>query len=277
MTSKLIPADPSKVMVIRQITPSITICSAPFARFGRLKIGGRGTIVRLQSGALAVFSPVALTPEVRSTVEALGNDVRYLSALDYEHHIFLSDWAAAYPGAKLLGVEGLAEKRAKSSNHKAGTDFAHTWTAQNKTDLKVDPDFDAEFEVEYVHSHANKELVFYHKPDRTLIEADLMFNLPANEQYSRSGEDPRGGVLTRLFIGMQNTVGTALWQKRFLWYVASAGDRDGFARSVKRIDGWRFERIVPCHGDVIETGAKDIYRKVMQWHLQQADAAAAQG
>lgn len=44
MTSKLIPSDPSKVMVIRQVTPSITTCSAPFLRFGRLKVGGRGTI-----------------------------------------------------------------------------------------------------------------------------------------------------------------------------------------------------------------------------------------
>lgn len=44
MASKLIPSDPSKVMVIRQISPNITTCSAPFLRFGRLKIGGRGTI-----------------------------------------------------------------------------------------------------------------------------------------------------------------------------------------------------------------------------------------
>ena len=44
MTSKLIPSDPSKVLVIRQVTPDITTCSSPFYRFGRLKVGGRGTI-----------------------------------------------------------------------------------------------------------------------------------------------------------------------------------------------------------------------------------------
>ena len=43
-SKKLIPSDPSSVMVIRKVTPNITTCSAPFARFGRLKIGGRGTI-----------------------------------------------------------------------------------------------------------------------------------------------------------------------------------------------------------------------------------------
>lgn len=44
MSSKLIPDNPSDVMVIRQITPNVVTLSVPFLRFGRLKIGGRGTI-----------------------------------------------------------------------------------------------------------------------------------------------------------------------------------------------------------------------------------------
>ncbi|KAK3166917.1 hypothetical protein OEA41_010042 [Lepraria neglecta] len=266
MTSKLIPSDPSKVMVIRQVTPNITTCSAPFLRFGRLKVGGRGTIVRLQSGALAVFSPTALTPEVRSTVQKMGNNVGYIAALDFEHHIFISEWAKAFPSAKLLGVDGLPEKREKDPAT-AGNKFQYVWTQKNKNDMKVDPEFDSEFDYEYVGSHANKELVFCHKPDRTLIEADMMFNLPAHEQFSRTGEDPTSGVLTKLFIGLQNTVGAAKWQKRFLWYVASSGDRKGFNQSAAKIASWDFDRIIPCHGDVIETGGKGIFQKVFEWHL----------
>lgn len=266
MTSKLIPSDPSKVMVIRQVTPNITTCSAPFLRFGRLKVGGRGTIVRLQSGALAVFSPTALTPEVRSTVESMGNRVGYIAALDYEHHIFITEWSKAYPSAKLLGVDGLPEKREKDQAT-TGTKFQHVWTQKNKTSMKVDPEFDNEFDYEYVGSHANKELVLCHRPDRTLIEADMMFNLPANEQFSRTGEDPTSGILTKLFIGLQSTVGTAQWQKRFLWYAASAGDRQGFNESARKIASWDFDKIVPCHGDVIENGGKGIFKKVFDWHL----------
>lgn len=222
--------------------------------------------VRLQSGAIAVFSPTALTPEVKSTVSKLGNDVKYISALDFEHHIFISDWAKEYPSAKILGVEGLPEKREKSGVA-AGTKFAHVWTMKNKNDMKVDPDFDAEFDYEYVGSHANKELVFNHRPSKTLIEADMMFNLPAKEQFSRTGEDPTSGILTRLFIGLQNTVGAATWQKRFLWYAASSGDRKGFNQSAQKIGSWDFDRIIPCHGDVIETGGKGIFKKVYEWHL----------
>ena len=45
MTSKLIPSNPAEVMIIRDVVPNvITTCSAPFFRFGRIKIGGRGTI-----------------------------------------------------------------------------------------------------------------------------------------------------------------------------------------------------------------------------------------
>ena len=232
MTSKLIPSDPSKVMVIRQVTPNITTCSAPFLRFGRLKVGGRGTIglilralsvtvLRCTSSTpqvwcarsllsdssytrfvfprpiVPLFKPIENpktlfqdsrappdsivltwrnTTEVRSTVESMGNKVGYIAALDYEHHIFITEWANAFPSAKLLGVEGLQEKREKAQAT-AGTKFQHVWTQKNKASMTVDPDFDSEFDYEYVGSHANKELVLLHKPDRTLIEAEYVFSL----------------------------------------------------------------------------------------------------
>jgi len=226
-------------------------------------------VVRLQSGALAVFSPTALTPEVKSTVESMGNKVTYIAALDFEHHIFLSEWAKAYPSASLLGVEGLPEKREKDPET-AGSKFAFVWTQKNKNDMKVDPEFDREFDYEYVGGHANKELVFCHKPNKTLIEADMMFNLPATEQFSKTGLDATSGILTKMFIGLQNTVGAATWQKRFLWYAASSKDRPSFNQSAKKIASWDFDRIIPCHGDVIETGGKGIFRKVFEWHLTRA-------
>ena len=133
--------------------------------------------------------------------------------------------------------------------------------------MKVDPEFDREFEVEYVGSHGNKELVFLHKPDNTLIEADLMFNLPATEQYSRTKEGATAGLATKFFVGLMSAQGSAIWQKRFLWYAASSANREDFNKSVRRINSWNFDRIVPCHGDVIEQNAKGIFQNVMEWHL----------
>ena len=223
--------------------------------------------MRLQNNSLAVFSPIALTPDVRTHLEELGNNVQYIAALDYEHHIFVSEWAKAFPNAKVLGVEGLPEKR-ESSKETAGTKFDHLWTQKNKLDFKVDADFDRDFEYEYVHSHGNKELVFFYRPDRTLIEADLIFNLPATEQYSRTKEGAEAGILTKLFVGLMSAQGSAKWQKRFIWYAISAKDRTGFNQSIKRINTWDFQRIIPCHGDVIENNAKGIFQTVFEWHLK---------
>jgi hypothetical protein len=44
MSSKLIPTNPSDVMVIRNVTPNVVTLSVPFARFGKIRVGGRGTI-----------------------------------------------------------------------------------------------------------------------------------------------------------------------------------------------------------------------------------------
>ncbi len=45
MASKLVPSDPTKVMVIRDVVPNvITTFSVPFWRYGLIKVGGRGTV-----------------------------------------------------------------------------------------------------------------------------------------------------------------------------------------------------------------------------------------
>lgn len=137
----------------------------------------------------------------------------------------------------------------------------------------MDADFDADFDYEYVDGHANKELVFNYKPEKTLIEADLLFNLPATEQFSKSGESPTQGILTRLFSGLNSTAGAAMGQRRFIWYATSSANRPSFNKSVARIAKWDFERLIPCHGDVIEEGGKGIFQKVLQWNIEAAQNA----
>ena len=218
-----------------------------------------------------MFSPVALTPEVKQKITELGGTVKYIVALDIEHHIFVSDWKKEFPEASIIGPEGLPEKRKKMSDEKIGSeDFATVFAAKSKRETTISPEFDADFEYEYVDSHPNKELVFLYKPDRVLIEADLMFNLPPREQYSRvtDHDKDKAGVLGRFFQSLQTTEGDAKGTKRFLWHVISRQNRAGFNESVRRIESWDFDIIIPCHGDSIETGAKETFRKVFEWHLE---------
>jgi len=169
-----------------------------------------------------------------------------------------------------MGPDVLPEKRAKQNDEKVP--FSILFSADKRVET-ISPEFDAEFDWEYVPSHVNKELVFHHRPTRSLIMADLMFNLPATEQFSKSGVDPNSGILTKIFVALQSTKGDAKWQQRTIWYGTSASDRKGFSASMERINKWGFNRIIPCHGDVMEGDGKGIFEKVMRWHLD----AAAQG
>jgi hypothetical protein len=99
------------------------------------------------------------------------------------------------------------------------TPFEHVFKKEDQLPRSISKEFDTEFESEYVYGHGLYIftlklgiellgdrprqliflleyvfergvliLVFLHKPTRTVIEADLLFNLPAKEQYSKSPE-----------------------------------------------------------------------------------------
>lgn len=235
-------------------------------RHGRMSRANPSSTVKLSTGSLAVFSPVSLTPEVRETVQSLGGDVRYIAAPDLQHHLHITAWKNAYPQAQILAPEGLWEKRQKVPEFK-DTPFDHVFRPDGSPHT-ISPEFDAEFDREYVYGHGSRELVFLHRPSRTVIEADLLFNLPANEQYSKTEEASTGNFLTRLVLPLLSTQAPAIGQRRFAWWILSAGGRTAFTESVRRISQWDFDRLIPCHGDVIETGAKGVFRDVMSWFLQ---------
>lgn len=196
-----------------------------------------------------------------------------------EHHIFLRDWHREFPDARVVAPEGLVEKYEKQGGSKVRFDSVFKagqrqvlaggeGAGGEHEALSVDKEFDDEFDAEYVYAHANKELVFNFKREKTLVQADLMMNLPAIEQYAKSDENPHTGLFTKLFVGMAGTTGNALvWQRRLIWY-GMATDKKAYGESVKRINEWDFDRIIPCHGDVIETGGKGIFRTVMKWFLE---------
>lgn len=92
-----------------------------------------------------------------------------------------------------------------------------------------------------------------------------MFNLPAYEQYSRTGVAADSGIYTKLsnyFLSTRPGKG----QQRFNWY-ATSRDKGSFGRSAKVVAGWDIEKIIPCHGDVIERDGGAVFRRIFAWHL----------
>jgi len=258
--------DPETTMVMRDVLPGITTLSTPFDLAGKIKNGGRATLVQLQTGHVAVFSPVTLTTAVREKIRSLG-PVKYIIALNVEHHLFITQWAHEFPDALVIGMEGLPEKR-QASEATRDTHFGCVFTSENKRQTRISGEFDVEFDYEFIHAHKNKELVFFHKPTGTLIEADLIFNLPAVEQYSKTNVDPSAGLITMFAGGLLNTRDGAKWQRRLLYYVNGSKDRPDMKQSLERALAWNFDRIICCHGDVIETGGKAVFEEVTSLFLK---------
>jgi len=127
----------------------------------------------------------------------------------------LGPYKTAFPSAVVIGPEGLREKRAKQGDQDVVIDIE--FTKANKQEIKLSEEFSRDFDVEYWDSHANKEITLLHKPSHTLIEADLIFNLPAREQYSNTGEDPSKGAWTKLALYFMSTTPGLKGHQRFNW------------------------------------------------------------
>ena len=250
--------------VLRLLNDRVTTLSKPFTAFGVMKFGGRATLVRLTNGTVAVFSPVPLTDGIRRVVANTG-PVRYIIAINMEHYLYAKEWHNAYRDALVIGPEGLQEKRflpkkTKCPNEDDGS-LQFNVIMRPNTMHSVDPAFDADFDIQFVSAHFNKELVFNFRPTRTLIEGDLWFNLPCVEQYSKSDEDPTSGLPTKMMIRLHSSKGNSATRKA-MWYGFCKGNTKEFGEQVRTILTWDFDSIVPCHGTTVETGGKEILREV---------------
>jgi len=235
---------------VRKVTEGIWTFSKPFARFGFFPIGGRSTAIKLRSGDVWVLASTPLTPETKETIDAMG-PVKYIMAADDVHHLYIDDFHAAYPGAKVIGVPALVAK--KSGKYKFdgvyGTDLPGTKYG-----------FEPEIEACYFSGFKNHDVAFFHAPSKTLLQADLMMNLPPTEQYSKSTSSGRVPIIGDLV----NPWTTA--QKRIVW--ALGADKAAMKRDAKTVAGWDFTRMIPCHGDVIEEKGKEAWLEAYKWYLE---------
>jgi len=70
-------------------------------------VGTRMTVMRLVGGDLLLHSPVSLDPALRGALDRIGR-VRWVVGPSRVHHLFLGDYASAYPSAELWGAPDLA-------------------------------------------------------------------------------------------------------------------------------------------------------------------------
>ncbi|GLB39061.1 hypothetical protein LshimejAT787_0602230 [Lyophyllum shimeji] len=235
--------------VIREVANGVWTFSRPFARYGVVPVGGRSTAIKMKNGGVWVLASTPLEPETKAKLDELGG-VKYIVGADAVHHLFLGDFKKAYPDAKLIAPKEAIERHGDKNlvfDGAWGRDLPNTRYG-----------FEDEIKHRFFSGFVNKDVVFFHPDSKVLIEADLLMNLPANEQYSKSRASPK----LPLFGGFTPT---SWFHPRFLWYLGK--DKEAMRRDAKTVAGWDFEKIIPCHGDVIERDAKKAWEEAFKFYL----------
>ncbi|KAH8832478.1 hypothetical protein DL96DRAFT_1492175, partial [Flagelloscypha sp. PMI_526] len=229
-------------LVIREVTANITTFSKPFKRFGFLPWGGRSTAIRLDNGSVWVLASTPLTIDTKTALDALG-PVKWIMAGDALHYMFIAEFAKAYPDAKVIVVKDLVEKLKAQG---VRVDGAY---GSDPEDTKYG--FEDEIQARYFSGFANKDVAWVHQPSKTLVVADLVFNLPGTEQYSKTTASPKIPLL-----GSFKPSGSI--HKNFVY---AGQDKALMKKDAHAVADWDFDRIIMCHGDVIETGGKDQWKE----------------
>ncbi len=223
----------------RRLADDIWVTESPL-RFLGLEVGSRMTIVRLDDGALWLHSPVRLDASLREVVEALGTP-RYAVAPNRFHHMWIGDWAEAFPDLEIHAAPGLAAKRSDVAfAGTLGDEAPEAWRGRiDQCWVRGAPMLE--------------EVVFLHRDSRTLVLTDLAFNI---------GDE--GAPLTKVFfrlLGRLGRFGPTALEKVII------RDRPAARSGLETILGWDFDRIVVAHGQVLESGGRDALRLGYEWLL----------
>jgi len=156
------------------------------------------------------------------------------------HHLYLSEFKKAYPEATLLGVEGTLHRLEDKS-----LKFDGVW---GKDPPETKYGFENDIQSCFFSCFKNQDVAFFHPESKTLIQADLLFNLPGYEQYSQSKMPAFGSLKPSSWIH-QKLVGTL------------GVDKVAMKRDATTVANWDFKRVIPCHGDVIENYGNVAWRE----------------
>ncbi len=198
------------------------------------------SVIRLKGGELFLHSPVSLDPELRGELDGLGT-VRFAVAPNRMHHLFIGEYAEAYPKLELFAAPGLETKR---------KDVA--W--QGVLGDEAPPAWAGQLEQLFFRGYplAN-EVVFFHPPSRTLLLTDLAFNI--------GSDSPTPTRIAYRLLGAYNRFGPTLVERVLI------RDRSAGRASLQGILEWDFDRIIVAHGRVLERGGPEALRAGYAWLL----------
>jgi hypothetical protein len=226
--------------LMREFGPNIWIAEGPVVSFFGFPYPTRMALVRLADGGLFVWSPIALSQELAAAVDALG-PVRHVVSPNALHHLFLGEWKAAYPAARLWAPPGLRSKRKDLAfDAELGDAPEPQWAAN----------------IDQVHMSGSlfmTEVVFFHRASCSAIFADLIQNFP------RDWFKGWRGVVARLDgLVAPNPGAPREWRASFL-------TRRAARAALARIFAWPIERVLIAHGDCAQSDGAAFVRRAFGW------------
>lgn len=224
--------------MLSKLDEDLWTATGPLSTAG-IQIGVRMTVIRLPGGSLFVHSPMPIDDALRDEVQALG-PVGFLVAPNKFHHLYLEGWIEAFPDAKLYGPIGLPEKRKKLRFDGI------------LTEGQPDPGWGGVLDlVQFYGAPATNEVVFLHKPSRTLLMTDLAFNIHEADNW-----------VTRMYLRIGKCEGRLKTTGLMRLVIR---DKQAARQSVERMAAWDFDRIVVSHGEVMEHAGPDALRAAFEW------------
>ena len=197
-------------------------------------LGTRMTVIRMQSGGLFVHSPGPLDAKVKDDLAGLGPVQAIVAPNDF-HHLFLAEFADAYPEARVFATPGVAKKQPKVRiDEILGEKPSDLWSA----DLE---------QIALAGMGRMNEVVFFHPASGSLIVTDLLFNVPNDVPFLAR-------MLTRA-AGTYGRFAVSRLLKRFM-----VTDRDVFLASVARLYDWPFTRVLLAHREIYDGGPEAVTR-----------------
>lgn len=147
--SRLVPVD-----------SDVWIVEGPIVSFYGFPYPTRSVIVRLPNGTLWVWSPIPLDDELMTEVSEFGT-VAHLVSPNKLHHLGLADWRAAFPAAKLWGMPSTVRKC---------RDLCFDGVLDDTPPVAWRGTIE---HVQFRGSPLLEEMIFFHRPSRTVLLADL--------------------------------------------------------------------------------------------------------
>ena len=226
-------------MALEQFGEDIWIASGPVITSAGFRYPTRMAVIRL-AGGLFIWSPVALSGELRAEVEALG-DVRFVVTPNSLHGAFLQDWRTAYPDATLFAAPGSRKARPDMIFHKdLGDEPAEGWAG----------------EIDQAVMYGNMitlEVVFFHRKSRTALFTDLIQNFPPGWFKGVQAIIARLDGMTGPEPRVPQKFRVAFTNRR----IARAG--------LARILAWPAEKVIMAHAEPVRENGRAFIERAFSW------------